>query len=174
VVVRQQPRGQPSPLNELLKRYLRDEPLPATRSAATLRLVYALTFMAQVLVAALVAAVVRWLAGGNPRPSDLLAWVLVALAIMQLPFAALASSRLGTIATRQAALARTLFTAVILASTAWAAALALATGQRGASVYVLLSLVLLSYALGFLAVSRLAGRAAGLPPQPDPHAAQPS
>ncbi|HLU82083.1 MAG TPA: hypothetical protein VKZ43_01665 [Trueperaceae bacterium] len=132
---------------------------------ATLRLVYVLAFMAQVLVAALVATFVRALAGGPPRPSDVLAWVLVALAVMQLPFAALMASRLGAVTSRQAALARTLFTAVILAATAWSTALALATGQRGLSVYVLLSTVMLAYALGFLAVSRLAGRAAELPPR---------
>jgi hypothetical protein len=147
-----------------LSRFLRDDPLPVSRSAATVRLVYALAFMAQVLVAAVVAVLVRALAGGSPRPSEVLAWVLVALAVMQLPFAALLSTRLGSIATRQAALARTLFTAIVLASTAWATALALATGQRGLSVYVLLSLVMLAYALGFLAVSRLASRAAALPP----------
>lgn len=135
---------------------------------ATLRLVYALTFMAQVLVAALMAATVRALAGGAPRPSEILAWVLVALALLQLPFAALMSARLGTISSRQVALARTLFTAIILSATAWSTALALATGQRGLSVYVLLSLVMLSYALGFLAVTRLAGRGAELPPRGGP------
>ncbi|HET8985748.1 MAG TPA: hypothetical protein VFN03_08310 [Trueperaceae bacterium] len=139
-----------------------------SRSAATLRLVYALAFMAQVLVATVVAVIVRALAGGTPRPSEILAWVLVALAVMQLPFAALLSTRLGFIANRQGALARTLFTAIVLASTAWATALALATGQRGLSVYVLLSLVMLAYALGFLVVSRLASRASALPPQAPP------
>jgi hypothetical protein len=130
--------------------------------------VYVLAFMAQVLVATLVAVIVRALAGGTPRPSEILAWVLVALAVMQLPTAALLSTRLGTIVNRQGALARTLFTAVVLAAPAWAAALALATGQRGLSVYVLLSLVMLAYALGFLAISTLASRASALPPQPSP------
>ena len=130
-----------------------------------MRLVYVAAFMAQVLVAVLVALAVRALAGGPPRPSDVLAWILVALAVMQLPFAALMASRLGTITSRQAALARTLFTAVTLAATAWSTALALATGQRGLSVYLLLSMVMLAYAAGFLAVGRLAHRAATLPPR---------
>src|SRR5690606_28464947 len=140
----QQPRGSATPLNGLLKRFLNDDPLPTSRSVATLRLVYVVAFMAQVLVAALVAIAVRALAGGPPRPSDVLAWVLVALAVMQLPFAALMASRLGTINSRQAALARALFAAIILAATAWSTALALATGQTGLSVYVLLSMVMLA------------------------------
>lgn len=135
------------------------------RAAATLRLVYALTFMAQLVVAALVAVVVTALAGGSGKPSAFLAWVLVALALMQLPFAALIATRLGSVTTRQIALSRTLLTAIFLAATSWFAALALATGQRGLSVYVLFALVMLSYALGFLVVSRLAGRAAQLPAQ---------
>lgn len=130
-----------------------------------LRLVYVSTFMAQVLVATLVAVLVRAAAGGTPRPSQILAWVLVALALMQLPIAAVLVSRQGAITSRQTALARTLFTAILLSATAWSTALALATGQRGLSVYVLLTLVMLAYALGFLSVGRLASRAAALPPQ---------
>jgi len=126
--------------------------------------VYALSFMAQVLVAALVAVLVRSLVGGVPRPSGMLAWVLVALAVMQLPLAVLTASRLGAIGSRQAALSRTLFSAIVLSTTAWFAALAMATGQRGLSVYLLLTLVIVSYGLGFLVVSRLAGHAARLPP----------
>lgn len=152
---------------------MRDDPLTVSRSAATLRLVYALAFMAQVLVAALVGVTVRALAGGTPRPSEVLAWVLVTLALMQLPFAALTSARLGTIGNRQGALARTLLTAVVLASTAWSTALALATGQHGLSVYVLLGLMTLSYGLGFLSVSRLANRAAGIPPHGVPRDGSP-
>lgn len=127
---------------------------------------YVLTFMAQVLVAAVVAVLVRALAGGDPQPNDLMAWLLVALAVMQLPLAALTASRLGSIGSRQAALSRTLFTAIVLSSMAWFTALALATGQRGLSVYLLLMLVMLGYGLGFLVVSRLAGHAALLPPSP--------
>jgi len=143
---------------------LRDDELPAWRSLATVRTVYALAFMAQVVVATVVAVAVRALAGGAPRPSDFLAWVLVALAVMQLPLAALSASRLGAIGSRQAALSRTLFTAITLSATAWFTALAVATGQRRLSVYLPLALVMMAYGLGFLVVSRLAGHAARLPP----------
>lgn len=149
----------------MLKRFLHDDPLPAWRAALTLRSVYALSFMGQVVVAVVVAAAVRLLAGGTPRPNDLLAWVLVVLALLQMPFAALVLTRLGGLANRQGALTRTLFSATLLASTAWFTALALATGQRGTAVYVLLVLVLFAYGIGFLATSRLAAKAAGLPSQ---------
>jgi len=128
-----------------------------------LRLVFVLTFFAQLVVAAIVGVIVRAFAANPPLASPVLATVLVAAAVLQLPIALAAAFRLGKVVSRQAALSRTLFMGVLLSATAWFTSLALATGQRGASVYLLLALVMLAYALGFLAVSRLAKTASSLP-----------
>jgi len=121
--------------------------------------------MAQTAVAVLVGVTVAALAPGAPRPSPLLAWTLVALAGAQLPVGLASLARLGAVTSRQAALSRAIFAGVTLSTTAWFAALALATGQRGAPVAVLMAALLLAYALGFLATGRLARAAAAAPPR---------
>lgn len=129
-----------------------------------LRSAYALAFLAQCLVAALVGVVVVLLAGGvTGRPSPLLAWILVGIALAQLPVVVFVVTRLGALkagrGVRRAALSAALMTGVMLASAAWFLALALATGQTGVPLFVLLFLTLSGYATGFLLVGRL-GRVA--------------
>lgn len=123
-----------------------------------------MAFLAQCAVAALVGVVVVLLAGGGPsRPSALLAWILVGIALAQMPVVVFVVTRLGALRTgrgaRQAALSAALMTGVMLASTAWFLALGLATGQTGVPLFVLLFLTLSGYAIGFLLVGRL-GRVA--------------
>lgn len=137
------------------------------RAASFLRLVFLLTFYAQLLVAGLVAVALRAAAGSSGSPNDLLAIVLVACALAQLPVALASTAGLSRVLTRQQALSRALFMGVLLSSTAWFAALALATGQGAAASYALLALVLVAYALGFLAVGRLARKASELAPVTD-------
>ncbi len=133
-------------------------------------------FLAQLLVAALVAVAVSALGPEPTGGSSWLGWVLVALAVMQVPWALALASRFGVVASRQAALSRVILSAVTLASSGWFAALALATGQSGASVYLLIALVAGAYGLGFIAVGRLARVAAASPPQgsEQPHADEPT
>lgn len=130
--------------------------------------------MAQCVVAALVGAGVVLLAGGGPRnPSDLLAWILAGLGLAQMPVAIFVVARLAALKSgagaRRAALSAALMTGVMLASTAWFLSLALATGQRGAPVFVLLFLTLSGYAVGFLLVGRL-GKVAASETMGDPEA----
>lgn len=148
-----------------LRRFLLSDPLESWRAASFLRLVYLVVFYGQLLVAALVAMLLRALAGGSGAPSGLLAAVLIAAAVAQLPLAVASTAGLGRVASRQQALSRTLFMGVLLSTTAWFAALALATGQGATASYALTALVLVAYALGFLMIGRLARRAAELPPQ---------
>ena len=129
--------------------------------------------MAQTVVAVLVGVGVAALAPGEPRPSPVLAWTLVALAGAQLPVGLASLTRLAAVGSRQAALSRAIFAGVTLSTTAWFAALALATGQRGAPVVVLLATLLLAYGLGFLGTSRLARTAAALPARRAPGPAGP-
>lgn len=123
-----------------------------------------LAFLAQCVVAALVGVVVVLLAGGAPRnPSSLLAWTLVVFALAQLPVVAFAVTRMsglpGGSGARRSALSAALMAGVLLASSAWFLSLALATGQAGVPLFLLLLLTLTGYALGFLVVGRL-GRVA--------------
>jgi len=139
-----------------LRHYLTTAELEPGRAASFLRLAYAASFLAQVVVAALIAVVVRALAGGPGSPSALLAWLLVAFAVMELPVALLVTARMGAARSRRSALTAAILAGTMLASSAWFAALALATGQRGTPVFLLLALVTIGYAVGFFAVGRLA------------------
>lgn len=147
-----------------LETYLNAEPLPFWRASAFLRAVFVAAFAAQVVVAVAVGVLVSAMAPGTPRPNAFLGWVLVALAMMQIPTAVLVASRLGTASSRRAVLSRVILTAVVLASTAWFAVLAVATAQQGASVYLLFGLLASAYGLGFITVGRLARSAAALAP----------
>lgn len=113
------------------------------------------------------------LAGGQGRPSPPLAWTLVAMGVLQLPLGMLSAARLMRVASRQAVVARVLFAGVTLATTSWFASLALATGQRGTPVHLLLGLLMVAYGLGFIVTGRLAETAAMLPPRTPPDAQPP-
>ncbi len=153
-----------------LRHYLRAPRITAGSARSLLRAAFASAFLAQVLVASLVGVVVRLLAGGvRSSPSPLLGWTLVIVALVQLPIMFYASQRVGApqghgaptgSGARRAALSASLLSGVLLATSAWFLALALAAGQSGAPLFVLLALVLLSYSGGFLAVGRLGNIAA--------------
>lgn len=141
--------------------YLSAPQLSEHAAGAALRLAYAVAFMAQVVIATFVAILVRLLAGGvTPRPSAVLTWILVAFALVEMIVAGFISSRLGLVKGRRAALTATMIVATIFGSVAWFLALALATEQRGVALYLLLLLLSVGYALGFLATGRLAKAAA--------------
>lgn len=116
-------------------------------------------------MAVLVGVAVSALAGGSGRASQFLAWTLVAFAFAQLPLGLATTVRLSSLATRQAVLARALLAGVTLSTTAWFASLALATGQAGLPVYVLLAVLVLGYGLGFLVTGRLARTAVQIAPR---------
>jgi hypothetical protein len=139
-----------------------------------LRSAFAVSFLAHAAVAALVGIVVVLLAGAAPRnPNSLLAWMLVGMTLAQLPVALLIVVRAGALRSgpgaRRAALSSAILTGVMLASTAWFLALALATGQGGTPLFVLLLVTLTAYSVGFLLMGRL-GRVAATeliePPTP--------
>lgn len=134
-----------------------------------LRGVFAAMFLGQMAVALLLGVSVRLLSDLHTRPSSFLGWVLVALAAVDLPLGALLSGIAGRGDDRRRALSAALLAAVILSTPAWFAALALATGQRGAPVLVLWGLLALYYAFGAAGAGRLAARAVRAPPTP-PHA----
>lgn len=148
-----------------VRRYLSVPDLTEAAAGAVLRPVFLAGFSAQLVVAALVALLVRMLAAGvTPRPNPLLTWILVGFGVVELVIAAALSTRLGSVKDRRAALTTTLITASLYGSISWFLALALATEQRGLPLYLLLLLLSAGYALGFVGVQRLAKAAAGSAP----------
>lgn len=134
------------------------------RAASFLRLVFLFVFYAQLLIAACIAVALRLAVPVTGMPSAVLAAVLVAGALAQFPLAIASTLGLARVASRQQALSRALFMGVILSTTAWFGAFAVATGQDALATYALFALVLAGYALGFVMIGRLAARAAELPP----------
>lgn len=159
--------------SRFLRRYLRAPTLSVGAATTYLRAAYALAFLVQCLVAALVGVSVLALAGGGSRqPNTLLAWALALLALSQLPIMLFVVARFASFKSapgaRAAALRAALLAGVLLASTAWYLALALATGQVGVPLYLLLALTLTAYTTGFLLVGRLGRVAAGERIREDP------
>lgn len=140
-----------------LRRYLDAPTLDELGASAVLRPAFVVGFMAQVVLAFLVALAVRLLAAGvTVRPSPVLMWVLVGFAILETVFAAFAGLRFGSVRGRRPALTATLVLGTLYGSVTWFLALAFATEQRGVGLYALLLLVSIAYALGFLTTGTLA------------------
>jgi hypothetical protein len=140
-----------------LRRYLDAPTLDELGASAVLRPAFVVGFMAQVVLAFLVAIVVRLLTSGVAvHQSSVLMWVLVGFAILETVFAAFAGMRLASVRGRRPALTATLVLATLYGSVTWFLALAFATEQRGVGLYALLLLVGVAYALGFLTTGTLA------------------
>jgi len=145
----------------LLRRYLSVPQLTEHAAGTVLRAAFAVAFMTQVVIATFVAILVRLLAAGvTTRPSAVLTWTLVGFAAAELVVAAVVSARLGLLKGRRAALTTALVIAAMYGMVSWFLALALATEQRGVGLYVLLLLLTIGYAFGFITVGRLAKAAA--------------
>ena len=152
-----------------LAHYLQDDPLARSRAAGVLRAVYAVMFLGQMAVALVLAVLVRLASHLHTRPAPLLGWVLVGLAVLELPLGLALASVAARGNDRRRVLSAALLGAVILSTPAWFAALALATGQEGYPVLALWGLLAFYYALGVAGAGRLASRAAQAPPSPSPH-----
>jgi hypothetical protein len=138
-----------------------------TRAQATvaLRLLFVAMFLGQTLVALLLFAVLAAVAGVQSGGLPLLGWVLVGLGLLQLPFAFTVSMLAVRAGGKRAALYGTLLSAVLLATPAWYAAFALLIGQATAAM-ILLALLSIAYALGFVLTGRFARLAVTPPPEP--------
>lgn len=147
-----------------LEHYLRSPALSASRAAAVLRGLFAAMFLGQMLVALVLAVLVRLVTDVQARPSPLLGWVLVALAALELPVGLMLVTVAARGNDRRRALSAALVGAVVLSTPAWFAALALATAQGGPPVLVLWGILAAYYAAGVVGIGRLAGRAVRSPP----------
>lgn len=155
---------------ERLKRFERARSLGAAEALALLRPLFVLGFGAQLALAAAVGAL-AWLILPRGPANPLLAPVLVALALVQLPLALALGASAARAPTRRAALGATLLSATLLGVPAWFLALAAALGAGGLYLALLAALLALGYALGMLLCARFARRAAAAPGPEDEGAA---
>lgn len=131
-------------------------------AAAALRFVYAVVFLAQVALAAVVGAALFAALPNPPRSNDWVAGVLVGFAALHLPLGgglAWAASRSPG---KGAALAGAITAAVLLSVPAWFLALATLSAQRPPFLLAGLALVAVGYGLGFAFLRRFV-RAATTP-----------
>ena len=143
-----------------------DVPTAAT-AAAALRFVYAVVFLAQVALAAVVGAALFSALPSPPRANDWVAGVLVGFAALHLPLGgglAWAASRSPG---KGAALAGAITAAVLLSVPAWFLALATLSAQRAPFLLAGVVLVAVGYGLGFAFLRRFV-RAATTPVEPVP------
>ena len=141
-----------------------DVPTPGVAGPA-LRFVYAVVFLAQVVLAAAVAAVLFAVLPTPPRPNDWVAGVLLAFAALHLPLGGgLAWAASGSPG-KGAALAGAITAAVLLSVPAWFLALATLSAQRAPFLLAGLALVMIGYGLGFAFLRRFV-RAATTPVEP--------
>lgn len=153
-----------------LARFLEADPPTLALATSALRLVFLGLFVAQVAIALAVGSALASLVPARAAANDVLAVVLLVMAVLHVPLAwalAYAAKRPGG---KQAALSSTVLSGVLSSVPAWFATLMLITGQR--PIYLLLIMVLLSvaYAVGFVSAGRaavVAARPPATPPSPD-------
>lgn len=131
-------------------------PQPGEGEAANiLRMIFVLTFMAQVAVAALLAGVLAAVAG-RQTSGTLLAQILVIMALVQLPATLLVSLGASKAGGKQAALSASILTGVLLSTPAWFLAMTFLVSSNFFYIGFLFALLMLYYAVGFLLCGRWA------------------
>lgn len=132
---------------------------------AALRLVFLAAFGLQAALAALLALVLLWAAGGPSRGGGALAQVILLLSLLQIPLGTALSLGAARPGGKGAALAATILAGVLLGTTAWYAAFALLLGAPPMALALLALLVATGYGLGFGLTLRFAGTAQLPPPE---------
>lgn len=130
-------------------------------AAAALRTVFAGMFLAQSLVAAVVAAAFLLL-GSPPANGDssALGPVLAVLAPLQCLLGVLLPDRLARDGSKESSLSAILLAGVLLATPGWFFVLALVSGQGALPLTVLAGTVVAAYSLGFVQAGRMGARVA--------------
>lgn len=133
-----------------------NNPQPNEGEAANvLRMVYVLIFMAQIAVAAILAGVMAALVG-RQSSSTLLAQILVAMALVQLPLTLLLSIGVSKAGGKQAALSASIMSGVLLSTPAWFLALTFLVSSTFLYIGILFFILMLYYAVGFMLCGRWA------------------
>lgn len=151
------------------RRFLAARVPTAAEAGAALRALYALAFLAQTTLAALVALTLGWAVGSSPRPNDVVATVLLLFGFLHLPLGAFLAWSASRSPGKGAAMAGAIVASVLLSVPAWFLALAVVSGQRMPFLIAGLAVLSAGYALGFAFVPRFV-RAATTPEDPVPEA----
>lgn len=136
------------------------EPPSPAAAAGPLRLAYAGVFLAQTLLALAVALTLLLVTGARPRPHDVMAGVLLGMALLHVPLGVALGYAASGAPGRGAGLAGALGAGVALSVTAWFAALAFVSGQRPPWLVASVGVVALAYLAGFALTPRFARAAA--------------
>ena len=138
-----------------LRSFLKNPEPSLTEAVGVRRGGFVAMFLAQSGVALLLLSILSAVAGrGSAGP--LLSQILVVLALLQIPVAALiahASSRAGG---KGAALSATIMAGVMLATPAWFLAFALLVGSGTLYIFLLLAVLVNAYAVGFFLCGQFA------------------
>ena len=141
---------------EPLRHFLKNPKATRSEALGVLRMVFLLMFMAQLLVAALLALTLGLLFGAGKSSSPLLAQILVFLSFLQLPLAIVLPQLSANVRGKQAALSASIMAAVFLSVPAYFASFALVTGAPIAYLVILLAILMGYYALGLMMVNGFA------------------
>jgi hypothetical protein len=148
-----------------LHRFIADPTPSYGQALQALRLLFMLMFMGQLAVVAVTAASFLLFVQRSAGASPLIAQILLAFAVLQLPVAL----GIATLAARQGlkggALAAVISLAVILASPAWYALLLWLISSPGQYLLLALLVLTLAYSLGFIQSSYYAKMAIRSPQQ---------
>jgi hypothetical protein len=143
-----------------------DVPTPAVAGSA-LRFVYAATFLAQVVLAVVVGALLVGWGPRTERPHDMTAGVLLAMAVLHVPVGLVLAWAVSRAPGKGPALMGSITAAVVLAVPAWFAVLLAISAQRAPFVWAAWAVLALGYA-GGMALSARWVRAALTPVEPEP------
>jgi hypothetical protein len=138
-------------------------PQPTELQAANiLRMIYVMTFMTQLAVAAVLAGIMAALMG-RQSSGNLLAQIFVVLSLVQLPLALLLSFGVSRAGGKQAALSASIMSGVLLSTPAWFVAMTFLVSSTFFYLVLLVAILMLYYALGVILCGRWA-KVALLPP----------
>jgi len=160
---------------ERLRRFASGPPPDAGEAAALLRLVYLAVFGGQVLLALLVGLLIAALVPSRGAPNDIVAVVLLAMALFHLPLGWLLGRATVHAGGRQSALSGIIAAAVLFSIPAWFGVLLLVSGQGPVYLVAMAAVLSIGYVLGFLltgAAARVA--AADTTPGDDPRQGAPA
>jgi hypothetical protein len=138
-----------------LQSFLKNPQPSEGEAASSLRMVYVLTFIAQLAVAAVLAGVMVAVVG-RQSSSTLLAQILVVMSLVQLPLALLLSIGVSKAGGKQAALSASIMAGVLLSTPAWFIALTFLVSSTFLYIAILFAILTLYYAIGFMLCGRWA------------------
>ncbi len=138
-----------------LRQFLKDPSPSRNQATFFLRFVFAVTFLGQVVVAAMTGLVMA-LFGPEGRPNDSLSQVLVFLSLLQLPLVLIFSRAKRGVGGKGSAMASTILAAVLFSTPVWYLVFALLIESRDIYMLILVGLLMGYYLFGFFLVSRFA------------------